>query len=111
MKAFWRYLALAGIGWGILMPAFLFMQESTNSELVQLQKLERDMSFSSKPYNAAASNDPVTVTKYSLERNRAEIGSLVGLHERRFTEFAIAIAVSSVSIIVLSVYILKSSKR
>jgi hypothetical protein len=111
MNIFWRLFALVGIGWGILVPVFLFWQESNDSEFKRLQKLERDMSFESKPYNAAASSDKVSVTKYSLERNSAEIGSLVGLHHRRFAEYAIAVSVSSASIIVLSVYIFRFSKR
>jgi hypothetical protein len=111
MKSFWRYVALACIGWGILTPAFLFMPGSTDSELANLQQLERYMDYESKPYNAAGINDMVSVTKYSLERNSAEIGRLVALHDRRSTEFAIAVWVSSVSIIVLAVYIFRFSKR
>jgi hypothetical protein len=111
MKGYWRIIALAGMGWCILMPIFLFWQESNDSELRRLQKLAGDMSFSDKPYNAAGSNDSVSVTKYSLERNRGEIGSLVDLHRQRFTEFMIAVLVSSATIMALSFHIFRYSKR
>ena len=92
------------------MPAFLFLQESGDSEFKRLQQLKGDMEFYSKPYNAAASTDAVTVTKYSLERNSTEIASLVEMHHRRFVEYAIAVSVSSASILVFSIYMLRSCR-
>jgi len=111
-KAAWRCLALVGIGWAVLVPLFLFLREYNDSELKRLQTLERRMDYAdNKPYMAIPIDEDVRVPKYRLERNRAEMRSLVNLRERHFDEFATDVAVSSIGILVLSVYVFRSCKR
>jgi len=110
MKAFWRYFALVGIGWGILMPVFLFFQQYNDGEIHRLERLWWNIEPSSKPYLAASSNALISVPKSDLERNGAEAQSLVDLRQIRSNQYAIGVAVSSVSIIILSVYIFRCSK-
>jgi hypothetical protein len=111
MKAFWRCVALIGIGWGILMPTFLFIQQNNDRELYRLEKLEGDIRPLSKPYIGASSNAVISVSKWFLERNGAEARSLIGLRQVRSNQYAIAVAVSSVGIIVLSLYIFRTTKK
>jgi len=111
-KTAWRCLALIGIGWAVLVPQFLFLREYNDSEFKRLEMLERDMDYAdSKYYMAIPIDGDVRISKYRLERNSAEMRSLMNLRERRFDEFATAVAVSSIGIIVLSVYVFRSAKR
>ena len=111
-KTVWRCLALVGIGWAVLVPLFLFLREYNDSELKRFQTLEREMNYAdSKSYMAIPIDGDVRVLKSRLERNSAEIRSLVNLRALRFDEFATVVAVSSIGIIALSFYVLRSAKR
>ena len=88
---------------------FLFWQELNDSQLKRLHRMERDLDYSAPIYHTT--NEYVRVTNFSLDRNSAEIHNLANMADRRFHEFAIAVVVSSVGIIVLSVYIFRSCKR
>lgn len=113
LKPFWRCVALVGLGWAILMPLFLFLREyNDGSELKQLQKLQRDMNYAdNKYYMAIHMNEDVRVVKYRLERNHEEMRRLVKLREQRFKEFAATLVVSSISIVVLSMYVFLVARK
>ena len=110
-KAFGRAFALLAIGWAIMMPACLFRQGFNDSESKRLEQLARDIQPESQPYNAAASNALISVPKYRLEEEKAEVHKLADLQHRRFNEFAAAVSVSSASIIAFSVYTFRRCKH
>jgi hypothetical protein len=105
-----RCLALVGIGWGLLLPGFLFCQQFNDAESKRLHQLEWDIMPLSKPYLAADSDALISVPKFALEKNKAELRNLADIRDRRINEYAVAITVSSVCIILLSMCVFRSCK-
>jgi hypothetical protein len=81
-------------------PVFLLLQDLNNSESKRLQQLEWKMVPMSKSYIAAATNALIGIPKYSLDQNAAELRSVAAMQQRHSKEYAVAITVSSVIIII-----------
>ena len=105
LKTFGRWLALAGIGWAILMPLCLYWRVPYDGQAERIRRLRGDIYGGIYPWRAR------TDRRQELERQAQEAGILAEREDREFERYALATVFSSVGFIVLSGYVFRVCRK
>jgi hypothetical protein len=110
MKPFTRVLAGVAIVWAFVMPGVLFVQELRDGQAMKLEVMAQNL-HSALPKQPASDTATVTLPASGVSNWAGVMRDLAVTEDRRLDTFAVTTLVSSVAIIILSVSILRVSKR
>jgi hypothetical protein len=105
MKTFGRWLALMGVGWAVVMPVFLYWRVPYDGGSEKFDGLEREIWSHIYPGSHGH------VTRGDLENQIMEIRIISEKEHWEAERFAFAITISSVGLVILSGFVLRTSRR
>ena len=110
MKPFTRLLAAVAIIWALVTPVALFVQELRDGQAMKLEVMAQNL-HSTLPKEPASNTATVTLPVSGLSNWTGAMRELAMTEGRRSDTFAAVTMISSAAIIILSVCILRATKR
>jgi hypothetical protein len=109
MKLLWRQFAGIGILWAILVPVFLLHQELRDGQSVQLDLMARNL-HSLLPKEPTNDKTLVSLPAQGVSNWAGVMHDLAVTEDRHLEMLAVVTSISSITIIILSVCILRTKR-